>query len=127
MAFGQKRKLVDQNDAEEVDTVDVDLSYACDEHGSNAYGPNKEDESAFEHGTNNYAKSLIDETIILDAPKGKNSGGTKASRCKHCQKNSKVATQEFFSTSFVLVLVRRHKSKASSIRNHMTRYMHMFL
>ena len=81
MAFGSKRKLADRSDIEEDDTNDVDLINSDDERNS----ADEQDESA-EHGTAKPAKSLLDEVFFLDAPKGKNSGGSRPWRCKHCDK-----------------------------------------
>ncbi|KAE8793587.1 hypothetical protein D1007_31746 [Hordeum vulgare] len=81
MAFGSKRKLADRSDIKEDDTDDVDLINSDDERNS----ADEQDESA-EHGTAKPAKSLLDEVFFLDAPKGKNSGGSRPWRCKHCDK-----------------------------------------
>ncbi|KAM0876754.1 hypothetical protein ACQ4PT_035969 [Festuca glaucescens] len=85
MVFGI-RKSVDQNDVEEADTDHIDLSNADDEHNSADDASHEEDDESAEHGTAKGAKSLLDEVTFLDAPKGKNSGGSKPWRCKHCQK-----------------------------------------
>lgn len=81
MAFGSKRKLADRSDIQEDDADDVDLINSDDERNS----ADEQDESA-EHGTAKPAKSLLDEVFFLDAPKGKNSGGSRPWRCKHCDK-----------------------------------------
>jgi hypothetical protein len=66
--------------------VDVDV----DEENSGADdGFDQEDESAeTEHGTaaNGKPKPLFDEVILLPVAKGKNAGGSRAWRCKHCNK-----------------------------------------
>jgi len=85
MAFGSKRKLVDRSDVEEADADEVDLNNSGDEHNSVDDASDEEDEST-EHGTAKAAKSLLDEVFFLDAPKGKNSGGSRPWRCKHCDK-----------------------------------------
>ncbi|KAM0906328.1 hypothetical protein ACQ4PT_016835 [Festuca glaucescens] len=60
MAFGSKRKLVDQNDDREAEADEVDLDNSGDEQNSADGAPDEEDESA-EHGTAKAAKSLLDE------------------------------------------------------------------
>jgi hypothetical protein len=83
MVFG-RRKPVDQNDVEEADTDHIDLSNDGG-HNSADDTADEEDESA-DHDTAKGVESLLDEVTILDAPKGKNSGGSKPWHCKHCQK-----------------------------------------
>jgi hypothetical protein len=83
MVFGSRKLVADQNEVEEADAADVvDLSDAGEEHNS----ADEEDDEAAEHGTAKSEKSLLDEVTFIDAPKGKNSGGSKPWRCKHCQK-----------------------------------------
>ena len=124
MVFGSC-KSIDQNqiDIEEADEhIDLD---AGDEHEGDADGTDEEDESA-EHGTDISAKSFWDEVISLDAPTGKNPGGTKPWQCKHCQKKFKSSYTRICQHFFGPLPGERKQISRCSVANDHAKYKKIY-